>query len=92
MFGVPLLKEKPLEVVTSDGAANRLVWKPFGVSLVNEPVETAIAQGLFNAVGNVDMLYPRPAPEAMGVQGHRGGQVLTAAETSTKIRNGYGCT
>ena len=56
MFGVPLLNEKQLEVVTRDGAAIRLVLKPFGVSLVNEPVETATAQGLLHAVGNVDTL------------------------------------
>ena len=82
MFGVILLTEKPLEVVTLDSAAIRLGWKPFGVFIrVTGPADTARAQGLVNAVENVDIFYPRPAPEAMGVQGaHRGGQVLTAAE------------
>ena len=94
MFAVMLLTEKPLEVATTDGAAIRLGWELFGVgNAVPEPVDAAAAQGLLNTVGNVSTYLVLPAPETIVVQGaHRGGQVLTAAETSTTIRNCYGRT
>ena len=83
MYGVKLPKEKPLEVVTRDGAAIRLGWKPFGVgNPVTEPFDAAAAQGLVNGVGNVHGSLVLPAPVTIAVDAaHRGGQVLTAAET-----------
>ena len=94
MFAVMLLTEKPLEVATTDGAAIRLGWEPFGVgNPVTEPFDAAAAQGLVNRVGNVHGSLVLPAPVTIAVDAaHRGGQVLTAAETNTTIRNGYGCT